>query len=98
VTQRKLPDGRVLYMNTPPSRRWTGNLRDSSLYHEWLVRAQLRLSLDTSEEGGRPGELLWLFPAAPIRSGKVDPAKAPAANFNQTDVPFWADEKTHAES
>lgn len=45
-----------------------------------------------------PGALLWLFPAPPIRSHKADATKAPAANFNQTDVPFWADEKNHAES
>ncbi len=98
VAQRKLPDGRELYMNTPLARRWTGNPRDTSLYHEWQVRAQLRLALDTGEKNGRPGALLWLFPAPPIRNGKVDATKAPAANFNQTDVPFWADEKTHAES
>ena len=98
VAHRKLADGRELYMNTPPSRRWTGNPRDSSLNHEWQVRAQLRLALDTGEKNGRPGALLWLFPAPPIRNGKMDASKAPAANFNQTDIPFWADEKTHAES
>lgn len=98
VAQRNLPDGRELYMTTPPTRRWTGDLRDTSLYHEWQVRAQLRLALDTGEKDCRPGALLWLFPVASIRSGKVDATKAPAANFNQTDVPFWADEKTHAES
>lgn len=98
VAQRKLPDGRELYMTTPPTRRWTGNPRDTSLYHEWQVRAQLRLVLDTGEKGHRPGALLWLFPAPPIRGGKVDATNTPAANFNKTDAPFWADEKTHAES
>ncbi|GEM_PF-395175 len=98
VAQRILPDGHELYMNTPLARRWTGNLRDSSVHHEWQVRAQLRLTLDTGEKDCRPGALLWLFPAPPVRNGKVDATKAPAANFNQTDVPFWADEKTHAES
>jgi hypothetical protein len=98
VTQRILPDSRELYMNTPPARQWTGNLRDSSLHHQWQVRAQLRLVLDTSEKDCRPGALFWLFPAPPVRSGKADPKQAPAANFNKTDVTFWADEKTHAES
>ncbi|SDP98094.1 hypothetical protein [Ectopseudomonas guguanensis] len=98
VVQRILPDRRELYMNTPLARQWTGNLRDSSLHHEWRVRAQLRLALDTGEKDCRPGALVWLFPAPPIRSGKADPAKAPAANFNKTNEPFWADEKTHAES
>ena len=98
VTQRILPDGRELYVHTPPARRWTGNLRDSSLHHQWQVRAQLRLALDTGEKVCRPGALVWLFPAPPIRSGKADPAKATAANFNKTNEPFWADEKTHAES
>ncbi|MEK0361186.1 hypothetical protein [Pseudomonas sp. CBC3] len=58
----------------------------------------MRLALDTGEKDCRPGALLWLFPAPPIRNSKVYATKAPAANFNQTDVPFWADEKTHAES
>ncbi|MFY1022083.1 hypothetical protein [Ectopseudomonas khazarica] len=38
------------------------------------------------------------IPSPPIRSGKADPSQAPAANFNKTNEPFWADEKTHAES
>ena len=49
VAQRILPDRRELYMNTPQARQWSGNLRDSSLHHEWRVRAQLRLALDTGD-------------------------------------------------
>ncbi|WP_277374074.1 hypothetical protein [Pseudomonas sp. AA-38] len=98
VAQRILPDSLELYMNTPLARRWTGSLGDSSLHHEWQVRAQLRLALDSGEKDCRPGALLWLFPAPPIRSGKADPSQAAAANFNKTNEPFWADEKTHAES
>ncbi|MFN3769863.1 MAG: hypothetical protein ACK4TD_15930 [Ectopseudomonas guguanensis] len=61
------------------------------------MRAQLRLALDTGEKDCRPGALVWLFPAPSIRSGKADPAQSPAANFNKLNIPFWADEKTHAE-
>lgn len=98
VTMRPVPNGRELYMQTPSFRQWTGNIRDSSLHYEWQVRAQLRLALDTGEKDCRPGALLWLFPTPPIRSGKADPSQATAANFNKTNEPFWADEKTHAES
>lgn len=45
-------------MDTPLARRWTGSLRDGSLYHEWQVRAQLRLALDSGEKDCRPGALL----------------------------------------
>ena len=96
--ERALPEGRELYLNIPAARRWTGNSRDTSLHHELQVRAQFRLALDVGEKDCRPGALVWLFPAPPIKNGKANASKAPAANFNTTDLPFWADEKTHAES
>jgi hypothetical protein len=96
--ERALPEGCELYVNMPAVRRWTGNSRDTSLHHELQVRAQFRLALNVGEKDCRPGELIWLFPAPPIRNGKADASMAPAPNFNKTDIPFWADERTHAES
>lgn len=96
--KRALPEGQELYLHMPDARRWTGDLRDTSLHHDLQVRAQFRLELDAGGKGDRPSALVWLFPAPPIRNGKADASKAPSPDFNTTDLPFWADEKTHAES
>ena len=99
VAQRFLPGGRELYMNTPADRSWADNNLSSHFQsYSWRVRAQWRMALDNGEKVCRPGDLFWLFPAPPIRSGKAEPTQAPAISFYKTDIPFWADEETHAES
>lgn len=65
LAQFPMPGSLTLYVNTPQSRRWTGNTRDSSLYHEWGVRMQATLELPDDT---------WTFPAPPPKMPRRDTA------------------------
>ncbi|MGP0174925.1 toxin VasX [Pseudomonas sp. NCHU5208] len=65
LAQIAWPGSLTLYVHTPQSRRWTGNTRDSSLYHEWGVRMQATLQLPDDT---------WIFPAPPPKTPRRDAA------------------------
>src|SRR5690606_36770556 len=65
VAQIAQPGSLALYVHTPESRHWSGNTRDSSLYHEWGVRMQATLELPDDT---------WTFPAPPPKMPRRDTA------------------------
>lgn len=65
LAQIAWPGSLTLYVHTPESRRWTGNTRDSSLYHEWGVRMQATLQLPDDT---------WIFPAPSPKTPRRDTA------------------------
>ncbi|MCE4055149.1 hypothetical protein [Pseudomonas sp. Au-Pse12] len=82
--QRLFNDSLELYFSTPPANTDPSPFKTRNWY--WAVRAQLILK--------GSGESRH-FPAPGVKDPTLyGPAHA-KANFNKTELPFWADEKAH---
>ncbi|MBP5127101.1 hypothetical protein HUS96_34140 [Pseudomonas protegens] len=85
--QRLFSDSLELYFSTPPANIDSSSFKTRSWY--WAVRAQF---IFQSSSGVR------YFPAPEVKDPTAYGPAYAKADFNKTERPFWADEKTHKAS
>ncbi|MBP5120716.1 hypothetical protein HUS85_33445, partial [Pseudomonas protegens] len=85
--QRLFSDSLELYFSTPPANIDPSSFKTRSWY--WAVRAQFVLQ----SSGG-----VRYFPAPEVKDPTAYGPAYAKADFNKTERPFWADEKTHKAS
>ncbi|PAU60431.1 toxin VasX [Pseudomonas indica] len=86
VAQRLWPNALELFFDMPASQSMSFSPRRNGLYHEWVIRAQFRLSGDRHA---------WYFPTPKPKDPQTFNLGKNKPNWDKVDQPFWADERTY---